>query len=154
SFDPQRLSESDCTELRQGLDVLLASIAEHVDQPIALLPLLDANERAAVRLVSAGPQADLAAVAGVHRLIAEQARRTPERLAVTSRGQSLTCAELDESSNKLAHYLTDLGVGPDRLVGLHVARSVELVVAMLAIHKAGGAYVPLDPAYPAARLAH
>src|SRR5690606_20334420 len=54
----------------------------------------------------------------------------------------------------LAHYLTDLGVGPDRLVGLHVARSVELVVAMLAIHKAGGAYVPLDPAYPAARLAH
>ena len=47
-----------------------------------------------------------------------------------------------------------MGVGPDMLVGLHMPRSLELVVGALAIHKAGGAYVPLDPAYPADRIAH
>jgi amino acid adenylation domain-containing protein len=60
----------------------------------------------------------------------------------------MTYGELNYRANQLAHHLQALGVGPDVLVGLHLERSTELVVALLAVLKAGGAYVPLDPSYP------
>jgi amino acid adenylation domain-containing protein len=90
----------------------------------------------------------------VHRMIEAQAARTPEALAVTGHGEALTYAELDEQSNRLAHHLRALGVGPDVLVGLCVERSTRMLVGLLGILKAGGAYVPLDPAFPSARLSH
>ena len=60
---------------------------------------------------------------------------------------------MNARANQLAHYLRGRGVGPDTLVGLHVQRSLEMLVGMLGVLKAGGAYVPLDPSYPADRLA-
>lgn len=68
--------------------------------------------------------------------------------------QQMTYAELDRSSNQLAHRLRALGVGPDRLVGVAVERGLGMALALIAIHKAGGAYVPLDPDYPQDRLAY
>jgi len=65
---------------------------------------------------------------------------------------SLTYAELDARSNRLAHHLRGLGVGPDTRVALCVDRSLELVIGLMAVLKADGAYVPLDPTYPADRL--
>jgi amino acid adenylation domain-containing protein len=65
----------------------------------------------------------------------------------------LSYGELDARANRLAHYLVERGVGPDVIVGVHMDRSLELVVAMLAVMKAGGAYLPLDPNYPADRNA-
>src|SRR5262249_40062462 len=85
-------------------------------------------------------------------LFAEQARRTPEAVAVVAGAQTLTYAELDARANQLAHHLRALGVGPDMPVAICLPRSIDLVVAMLGILKAGGAYVPLDPEYPAARV--
>ncbi len=89
----------------------------------------------------------------VHELIAAQAGRTPQALALTFEGQGMTYCELDLRANQLAHALRRIGVGPEKLVGLCVERSLEMVVAVLAILKAGGAYVPLDPAFPPERLA-
>ena len=66
---------------------------------------------------------------------------------------TLSYAELNPRANRLAHYLRELGVGPDARVAICVERSLEMVVGLLALLKAGGAYVPLDPAYPAERLA-
>jgi natural product biosynthesis luciferase-like monooxygenase protein len=89
----------------------------------------------------------------VHRLIEEQAERTPERIALICEGRSMTYAELDGRANQLARRLASLGVGPDVLVGLAVERSLEMMVGLLAIQKAGGAYLPLDPSYPKERIA-
>jgi amino acid adenylation domain-containing protein len=86
-------------------------------------------------------------------LFEEQVHQTPERVAVVFGGCELTYGELNRRANRLADYLRSLGVGPDQLVGLCAERSVELVVALVAIGKAGGAYVPLDPSYPEERLA-
>ena len=77
-----------------------------------------------------------------------------DRTALVVGDDRLTYAEVDERANRLAHHLIDLGVGPDDLVGIHVGRGLDLVVAAVAVHKAGGAYVPLDTTYPADRLEH
>ncbi|HEX2204789.1 MAG TPA: amino acid adenylation domain-containing protein [Longimicrobium sp.] len=95
---------------------------------------------------------DFGADACVHALVEAQARRTPHAAAVACDGVTLTYAELDALANRAARLLRRHGVGPDVLVGVHMERAPELVVAMLAVLKAGGAYVPLDPAYPRARV--
>ncbi|MBO0132028.1 amino acid adenylation domain-containing protein [Agrobacterium burrii] len=77
---------------------------------------------------------------------------SPEALAVTSRDQSLSYAALESKANQLARRLIDAGAGPDRIVGVSLPRSADLIVALLAVLKTGAAYLPLDPAYPAARL--
>src|SRR5947209_20027199 len=86
-------------------------------------------------------------------MIAAQAARTPDAVAVVCGGESLTYGELERRANGLAHHLQRLGVGPEVLVGIALERSSEMVVGLLAVLKAGGAYVPLDPSYPAERLA-
>jgi amino acid adenylation domain-containing protein len=88
----------------------------------------------------------------IHELFAEQARRTPDRVAIDFEGRELTYAELESRSNQLAHRLRKMNVASDVLVALCVERSLEMVVGMLGILKAGGAYVPVDPAYPSDRI--
>jgi amino acid adenylation domain-containing protein len=81
-----------------------------------------------------------------------QARAHPQSIALTLDNDALTYQELNERANQLAGYLRTLGVGPDFLVGVHLDRSFDLIVAILAILKAGGAYLPLDLACPEDRL--
>ena len=66
--------------------------------------------------------------------------------------EKLSYEELNRRANELGHYLRRQGVGPEVRVAVCLERSVEMVVALLAVLKAGGAYVPLDPAYPEERL--
>ena len=87
-------------------------------------------------------------------LVAEQAQRTPEAVAVECGDEQLTYAELDAAQPRSRATCAALGVGPDVLVGISVERSVEMLVGLLGILKAGGAYVPIDPAYPADRQAY
>ena len=82
-----------------------------------------------------------------------QVARTPEALALLCGEERLSYGALNARANRLAHWLLAHGVGPERVVGIALERSPEMVVALLATLKAGGAYLPLDPEYPAARLA-
>jgi len=88
----------------------------------------------------------------VHQLFEAQVAHTPNATAVVFENQSLTYQQLNQKANQLAHYLRKLGVGAEVLVGIHVERSLEMIIGLLGILKAGGAYVPLDPAYPQERL--
>ncbi|AXC15239.1 hypothetical protein ACPOL_5995 [Acidisarcina polymorpha] len=88
----------------------------------------------------------------VHQLFEKQAALSAEATALVFEGAELTYAELNQRANRLAHYLTGLGVGPDSRVAICIERSFEMVIALFAVLKAGGAYVPLDPAYPVDRL--
>ncbi len=88
----------------------------------------------------------------VPELIAAQAARHPDALALTAGDQRLNYGELDRQANVLARHLRSLGAGADALVGLYLPRSLEMVVGALAVLRAGAAYVPMDPAYPADRL--
>ncbi|MGK4593818.1 amino acid adenylation domain-containing protein [Amycolatopsis sp. w19] len=75
----------------------------------------------------------------------------PDRPAVAMDSTTLTYAELNGEANRLARRLVAHGVGPERLVALAMPRSIEFVIAILAVHKAGAAYVPVDPDYPEER---
>jgi amino acid adenylation domain-containing protein len=87
------------------------------------------------------------------RMFEEQARRTPDAVAVLDGQSSLTYRELDEAANALAHHLRELGAGPGERIGLYLERSCAVVVALVAAQKARAAYVPLDPRYPADHIA-
>jgi amino acid adenylation domain-containing protein/thioester reductase-like protein len=89
----------------------------------------------------------------VPEIIAGQAARRPDSPAVIAADARLTYRELDQSANRLAHRLTELGAGPDTLVGVCLERGAEVVRSLLAIMKAGSGYLPLDPSLPPARLA-
>jgi amino acid adenylation domain-containing protein len=88
----------------------------------------------------------------VPELIAEQARTSPEAIAVVSGSARLTYGELDRRASRLAQYLKGKGVSSEQVVGLHLERSVNSVIGALAVLKAGGAYLPLDPSLPSERL--
>ncbi|CAN7434021.1 amino acid adenylation domain-containing protein [Bosea sp. LjRoot237] len=86
-------------------------------------------------------------------LFAAQVAAQPRAVALSLGGASLSYAELDERAERLAHQLTAMGAKPGTIVGLCLPRSLDLIVALLAILKSGAAYLPLDPAYPGERLA-
>src|SRR5207247_7748872 len=82
-----------------------------------------------------------------------QVARTPRAPAVLFQGGALTYAELEARANRLAHELIERGAAPEQIVALALPRSVDIVVAQLAVAKAGAAFLPVDPAYPAERIA-
>ncbi|MDT0443459.1 amino acid adenylation domain-containing protein [Streptomyces johnsoniae] len=89
----------------------------------------------------------------MHELFEEQAVRTPQSVAAISRDESVTYAELNERANRLARHIRGRGIGPEDRVVVLLPRSVDLMVALLAVLKTGAAYVPIDPDYPAERIA-
>jgi amino acid adenylation domain-containing protein len=88
----------------------------------------------------------------VHQLVAEQAARTPDAVAVVYEDEQISFSRLDAEANRLAARLRRLGARPDVVVPVCLARSIELVVALLGVLKAGAAFTPLDPDYPKERL--
>ncbi|MEA2692036.1 MAG: hypothetical protein QOJ16_1423, partial [Acidobacteriota bacterium] len=106
------------------------------------------------------PPAELAEIAGVplHERFAAQAARTPDAVALTAPsgeregGGELTYGELAGRAGRLAAVLRRRGVGAESLVAICLERSLDLVVALLAVLEAGGAYLPLDPTSPPERL--
>lgn len=152
--DASRLDAQALRSYAEAWQALLAALGAAPQAPIGRLSLLG-SERLHEVLETWNP-ADDASVALDRALPAwfdDQARRTPEQVAVRCADAELSYDALRRRANQLAHRLIALGVGPDTLVGLYMTRSVDLMVAAVAVHKAGGAYVPLDPLYPADRIA-
>ena len=114
--------------------------------PVSSLRPLDAEERREILHRWNDTQAPIPELA-THEQIEQEAARHPERVAISSSSGTLTYGELDERSNRLARQLVEVGVGPERLVGIHLERSPEVHVALLAVLKSGGAFVPLDPTF-------
>ncbi|NEQ62470.1 MAG: amino acid adenylation domain-containing protein, partial [Moorea sp. SIO4A1] len=135
------------------LSVLQAMIA-NPEQSIATMPLLTEAERQQLLVEWNDTSAEYPQDKCIHQLFEEQAERTPDAVAVVFEEEQLTYRELNQRANQLAHYLQELGVGPEVLVGICVERTHLMLVGLLGILKAGGAYVPLDPAYPQERLAY
>ncbi|HEY4389359.1 MAG TPA: amino acid adenylation domain-containing protein, partial [Ktedonobacteraceae bacterium] len=142
------------SRLLKHWQMLLEEIVRDVNQPIGQISLLTASEREQQLVTWNATAQTIEPAKNLSRLFEQQVARTPDVAAVIFEHASLTYRELDRRANQVAHYLQDLGVGPDQFVGIYMERSLDLLVALLGILKAGGAYLPLDLSYPAERLAY
>ena len=88
----------------------------------------------------------------IARMFEEQAERSPEAIAVDYNDQTLTFRELNQKANQLARLLRQKGVQPETFTAIFLPRSLDTVVAALAVLKAGGAYLPIDTEYPEERV--
>ncbi|NEP32365.1 non-ribosomal peptide synthetase, partial [Moorena sp. SIO3B2] len=136
------------------LSTMLVGIVTNPNQSISELPLLTESERHQLLVEWNNTQAEYPKDKCIHQLFEEQVERTPDAVAVVFEEQKLTYHELNCQANQLAHYLENMRVRPEVLVGICVERSLEMLVGLLGILKAGGAYVPLDPNYPTERIAY
>ena len=153
-FSTELFEAATVERMRGHLRTLLEGVAAAPGERVSALPLLAAAERRQLLEEWNQVERTYPAERTLHALFAGQAGRAPEAVAVAYEGERLSYGELERRSNRLAHRLRRLGVGPEARVGLCVERSPEMLVGILGILKAGGAYVPLDPAYPAERLAY
>ena len=150
-YDAARLDRSVVKRIAGWYQNLLVAALKNAEAKVSDLPLLSEAERQ--QLVEwNNTAAEYPAEKCLHQLFEVQAERTPERVAVRCGELAFTYQQLNARANQLAHYLRRQGVGPDKLVGLCLERSVETMVAVLGILKAGGAYLPLNPDNPPARL--
>ncbi|MEU9099689.1 amino acid adenylation domain-containing protein [Streptomyces sp. NPDC048361] len=148
-----RLAAEDVTRLAGQFAAWCARLAAATELVPADVDLLGTDERAL--LVEEFNDASGAVVRpehGLHRLFEEVALAHAVATALVCADESLTYAELNTRANRLAHTLSERGVNRGDLVGVALDRSIDLVVALLAVLKTGAAYVPVDPRFPAERI--
>ncbi|NNE96751.1 MAG: amino acid adenylation domain-containing protein [Acidimicrobiales bacterium] len=150
-YDDSLFDESRIERLASHLLTSLDRIVAEPDADLNQLPILDGEEER--QLLGLWNSTDTAlSPTTFTELFEAQVDRNPDAVALEYDGLHLTYRQLDDRSNQLAHHLHASGVKPRDLVGLSLGRSLDLIVALLAILKAGAAYVPMDPGYPKERL--
>ncbi|PPB79840.1 condensation domain-containing protein, partial [Mycetohabitans endofungorum] len=133
------------------LTTMLQAMVACPQQPVATLQMLGADERQLLLQRWNATQREYPAHRCVHQLFEDQVARSPQAIALVHEEQTLSYAQLNARANRLAHRLIDLGIRPGQSVATLLERSIDLVVAQLAILKAGAAYVPIDPRAPTER---
>jgi amino acid adenylation domain-containing protein len=148
SVDPQRV----CAYMHTALESLVTALERAPETPLQDLEVLPVAERRQLLVTGRGTPSAYPSHCCIHELIEAHVARAPDANAVVFAKEVLTYGELNAQANRLAHHLRTLGVGPDVRVAILMERSVEMVIALLAVLKSGGCYVPLDPSHPPDRL--
>ncbi|MEM9274437.1 MAG: amino acid adenylation domain-containing protein, partial [Cyanobacteria bacterium P01_F01_bin.143] len=148
-FEPATISR-----MVEHLENLLTAMVTNPQQRLAELSLLTEAEQHQLLVEWNDTEVVYPQEKCIHQLFEAQVEKTPDAVAVVFEEQTLTYTELNTKANQLAHYLQQLGVNPNVLVGICVERSLSMLIGLLAILKAGGTYIPLDPNYPSERLSY
>ncbi len=152
AYDARRFQAETIERLHDHFERALSHIAFHPEEPLHHIEIVSEKERSLFLNEWNGAPKTFPEDKTVAQLFEEQAARTPEAIAVDFNGQTLTFAELDRQANRLAHLLRKKGVQAETFVAIFLPRSLETVVAALAVLKAGGAYLPIDSEYPQERV--
>jgi amino acid adenylation domain-containing protein len=147
-FDPEAISR-----LSGHFHAFIASATHHCQQPIARLNLLSDRDRYQLLHGWNDTQTPDFQPQCIHRLFEQQVESHRDRVAAVFESQQLTYGEFNRRANQLARFLQQQGIGPESVVGVYLERSLDFLVAMLAVLKAGGAYLPLDPQLPPSGIA-
>ncbi len=138
-------------DLLEHYENLLQAAVINPDRRVFDLPLLSRAERGQIIQKWNDTQENYSGLDCVPRLIEKQAELTPNAIAVTFLGQKLIYHELNSRANRLAHHLVQMGARTEELVAISLPRSLDMVIALLAVMKSGAAYLPLDPSHPPER---
>jgi|GEM_PF-1495392 len=153
SFNRTSLNNVRVTEIAAKFTAFLGYVIAQLDTPLSKIYLLSESERQTLLIDWNNTQKVIPENVCMHQLIEAQVAKSPDAIALAFRGEQISYRQLNEQANALALKLQSLGATPDKLVGIFIDRSIEMVIALVAVHKAGAAYVPLDPAYPRDRIA-
>lgn len=151
-YNGNKFSDDFMSCLIKNFQVLINSVIDCPDAKLANLDLIDSEEKKI--LLDDWNNNSVYSPSGisVNKLFEDQVGKSPDKVAVICGDDEITYDELNKRSNRLARYLLSLGGGHTGLVGVYLSRSVDMVVALLAVMKSGAAFVPLDPIYPQDRL--
>jgi amino acid adenylation domain-containing protein len=138
--------------LAAQFEQLITSAVTHPEANISHLDILTECDRLQLLYEFNDTHTDFPQDQLIHQLFATQAQSTPNNIALVYNNQRLTYAELNTRANQLAHYLQKLGVKPETIVAICLERSIDAIIAILAILKAGAAYLPLDPSFPTGNI--
>ncbi|GLQ98963.1 hypothetical protein GCM10007863_33830 [Dyella mobilis] len=150
-YQPDAFATAQIQALAERYGRILEALSVDLSKPVAQLDLLSRSEHEQWRAWNATAHA--ISDATLSALIEQQAARTPDAVAAAFEDVTLSYAELNRRANRLAHLLMADGAGPESIVGIALPRSLDLIVALLAVLKSGAAYLPLDTDYPPERLA-
>lgn len=158
NYARELITRSRVLNLIGQLKLILEQLSKF-DNPVSSISLLNKKEYQQLVYTFNQTDRDYPKDKTIHELFAEQVKKTPNKTAVVFANQQLTYQDLNQKSNQLARYLreqyrkqTHQELRPDTLIVLCLSRSLEMIIAILAVLKAGGAYVPIDPAYPSERI--
>ncbi|MBK8549759.1 MAG: non-ribosomal peptide synthase/polyketide synthase [Ignavibacteria bacterium] len=145
-------SEETINRITGHFKELLRSVVTDQLQKIGSLPMLTKSEKHQLLVDFNKTEVTYPKCKSIVELFEKQVANNPEALALVFENEQLTYKELNERSNRLAHYLLSKGVKKETMVPVCIERSMEMITAILGILKAGGAYVPIDPEYPLERI--
>ncbi|MEZ4692410.1 MAG: condensation domain-containing protein, partial [Ignavibacteria bacterium] len=131
---------------------LLSSIVNNPDEKAGLLTMLSESEENTILSDFKGKETDYPKDKTIVDLFEEQSAKTPDNIALAFKGSTMSYKELNERSNKLAHYLISKGLKQESFVPICIERGFDMIVGIFGILKAGGVYVPVDPDYPEDRI--
>ncbi|MFD3167090.1 amino acid adenylation domain-containing protein [Herpetosiphon sp. NSE202] len=151
-YNQDLFSHATIAQMAQHMQNLLAAIVANPDQAINQLGLLSDAEQQYVLHELNATQTEYVQQTTIHELFEAQVRQQPQATALVYQQHSLSYAELNQQANALAAQILGLGLTQRSIIGIYMERSLEMVIAMLAILKTGAAYLPLDPNYPAERV--
>ncbi|CAN5531280.1 hypothetical protein BH20VER3_BH20VER3_02900 [soil metagenome] len=147
-YNADRFDGGTARRLLEHFENLAREAVADPDCRVFDLPMLSDAERRRLLADGNAIQDGNGRIASVPQLFESQAERTPEATAVVCKGRKVSYRDLNERANRLAHHLISLGAGREVLVAICMERSLDLVVALLAVMKSGAAYLPLDPSHP------
>jgi amino acid adenylation domain-containing protein/non-ribosomal peptide synthase protein (TIGR01720 family) len=151
-FDCSRFAADTVSRMMQHFRALLEGIAREPNVSVYKLPMLTPPELDRLLIEWNDTFASYPKQSCVHQLFELQCEQAPGNIAIVFGEVRLSYRDLNERANQVAHYLIELGVGPETLVAVNMDRCPEMVIAVLGIVKTGAAYVPLDPEHPKDRL--
>lgn len=151
-YEEAKFSKEFIERVQKSLKNFLENAAESSGKVLSEISLISDEDKKMILNDWNDTKVDYDLTIPVHKLIEQQAKKTPGRIAIEFENKTMTYRELDELTNQIAHYLIELGVKPDTMVGICIDRSLEMEIGLLSIMKAGGAYVPMDPTYPQDRV--
>src|SRR5579864_6077113 len=153
-YNPELYAQQTIRRFIGHYRTLLKGISDNPELRLHEFPMITEQEKQHLLTVFNNTEADYPRDKCIHELFAEQVKRSPAQTAAVFNQQELSYQELYERSCDLALYLQRLGIGPDRVAGLYLERSLEMMVGIMGTVQAGGAYLPLDPDYPEERIGY
>jgi len=151
-YDIELFTESRIQQLNDHLLFLLERIIASPEAALSDFSVLsDAEQRQQLNIFN-NTYSEHQPAGQIQTLFEQAAQQYPQMPALVFEDTSMTYQELNDAANQVAHYLLEQGVQPDTLVGVYFERSIEMMIAILAVLKSGAAYLPLDPSYPQSRI--